>query len=368
MGADHIGIALKGRHNGNGWLVRCPCPNHGKGRGDRSPSLSIADGDDGRLLATCFAGCEFLDILDALRRLGLVDEVPKSAGLALHRADYANRNAGGEISPSRVPIGNANHEPDAAALTIWRNGKPAAAGTTVAEYLERRGIPLTPPPSLRCGSVMHLSRYEMPTMVAAVQRPDGQVVAVQTTILTPKGAQAAVSVPKVTTGALGDGAVRFAAAAEVMGIAEGVETALSAQTMAEIPVWASLGCQRLHRVELPELVREVHIFGDNDAPGRTAAQRAAEVHMALGRHVVLRFPPDGLKDFNDLLNADADEYDAAQERGEVAKSTDTLRTGPVIPKQNNGKATVADIGLSRKDIHEARIIRDAEPIVGVAAA
>ena len=37
MNADQIGIALKGRRNGSGWLVCCPCPNHGKGRGDRSP-------------------------------------------------------------------------------------------------------------------------------------------------------------------------------------------------------------------------------------------------------------------------------------------------------------------------------------------
>src|SRR5258705_5253492 len=163
----------------------------------------------------------------------------------------------------------------------------------VTGFLESPVFPIAAP-SVRCGTVMHLPRYEMPTMVAAVQRPDGQIIAVQTTILTPKATQAAVSVPKITTGALGNGAVRFAAATEIMGIAEGVETALSAQTMAEIPVWASLGCQRLHRVELPELVREVHIFGDNDAVGRAAAQRASEVHMALGRRVVLRFPPEGL--------------------------------------------------------------------------
>lgn len=52
----------------------------------------------------------------------------------------------------------------------------------------------------------------------------------------------------------------------------------------------------------------------------------------------------------------ADEYDAAQERGEVARNGDNL---PRIPKENS-KATVADIGLTHKDIHEARIIRDAE--------
>jgi hypothetical protein len=52
----------------------------------------------------------------------------------------------------------------------------------------------------------------------------------------------------------------------------------------------------------------------------------------------------------------ADEYDAAQDRGEIAKNGDNL---PRITKQNS-KPTAADIGLSNKDIHEARIIRDAE--------
>ena len=52
MNAQRIGIALKGRRNGNGWLVSCPCLNHGKGRGDRSPSLSSATATmDG----SCFA-------------------------------------------------------------------------------------------------------------------------------------------------------------------------------------------------------------------------------------------------------------------------------------------------------------------------
>lgn len=47
----------------------------------------------------------------------------------------------------------------------------------------------------------------------------------------------------------------------------------------------------------------------------------------------------------------ADEYDAAQERGEVAKQGN-------IPDQNVSK--LADIGVSAKDIHEARQIRDAD--------
>jgi hypothetical protein len=53
----------------------------------------------------------------------------------------------------------------------------------------------------------------------------------------------------------------------------------------------------------------------------------------------------------------ADEYDAAQERGEVASGRD----GPGAGVSNgNAKATVADMGITRKEIHNARLVRDAE--------
>jgi hypothetical protein len=56
----------------------------------------------------------------------------------------------------------------------------------------------------------------------------------------------------------------------------------------------------------------------------------------------------------------ADEYDAAQEQGQIARRGETLRRGPEIPNGNFGKPTTKDIGLSPKAIHEARRIRDAE--------
>ena len=40
-----------------GYLVRCPAHE------DRSPSLSICDGRDGRVLLHCFAGCTFASIV-----------------------------------------------------------------------------------------------------------------------------------------------------------------------------------------------------------------------------------------------------------------------------------------------------------------
>lgn len=49
----------------------------------------------------------------------------------------------------------------------------------------------------------------------------------------------------------------------------------------------------------------------------------------------------------------ADEYDTAQERGEVRGSRERTASSPEA-------VGVTDLGLSHKDIHEARIIRDAE--------
>src|SRR5919199_599281 len=54
------------RPNGDGYVARCPCSEHGKGRGDRNPSLSVKEGKDGRALIKCFAGCESENVVSAL--------------------------------------------------------------------------------------------------------------------------------------------------------------------------------------------------------------------------------------------------------------------------------------------------------------
>lgn len=53
---------------------------------------------------------------------------------------------------------------------------------------------------------------------------------------------------------------------------------------------------------------------------------------------------------------DADEYDAAQEQGDVQSPGGNRVSN--VPERNNAP-TVEDLGLTRKQIHEARKIRDA---------
>jgi hypothetical protein len=78
--AGSIAQALGGFRNGNGFLCRCPVPSHGAGRGDRNPSLSLADGDDGKPLVHCFAGCDPRDVLATLRSRGLLDDRRANGG------------------------------------------------------------------------------------------------------------------------------------------------------------------------------------------------------------------------------------------------------------------------------------------------
>ena len=55
------------------YVSRCPAHD------DRSPSLSIKDGDDGRVLIHCFAGCETEDVLSAVG-LTFADLMPERIG------------------------------------------------------------------------------------------------------------------------------------------------------------------------------------------------------------------------------------------------------------------------------------------------
>jgi len=44
-------------------MVSCPLPGHGRGLGDRKPSVSVTEGDDSRALVNCQAGCQTEDIV-----------------------------------------------------------------------------------------------------------------------------------------------------------------------------------------------------------------------------------------------------------------------------------------------------------------
>ncbi|MCX7051320.1 MAG: hypothetical protein NTV91_05765 [Proteobacteria bacterium] len=76
MQAEQIAKALgNAKKIGRGWLASCPLPGHGQGHGDKNPSLSISDGDDGKPLFKCHSGCDQHELFAAIRDFGLLPDI-----------------------------------------------------------------------------------------------------------------------------------------------------------------------------------------------------------------------------------------------------------------------------------------------------
>ena len=259
----------------------CRCPAHD----DRTPSLSVSLGRHA-ILFHCFAGCSNPDVIAALARHGV-------------RARELFDGSGDQL-PDRVVVERA----DRAACRLWRDAV-ALKESLAGQYLRNRGIDLTSA-ELRYRARTPLGprgqvRF-LPAMLAAV-RTDLGVIAVHRTFLDPKtGGLAPMDCPKRALGSLGRGAVRMASPmARRLGLAEGIESALSAMQLFSIPCWATLGNERFGLVMIPESVRELHLFVDHDAGGSLAEQRAREAYALEGRRIVTRRPDRRGEDWNDVL-------------------------------------------------------------------
>ena len=65
MNDETVARALGGRKTGGCWTMRCPAHD------DQTPSLSIRDAGDGKVLVHCHAGCDQERVIAALRGRGL---------------------------------------------------------------------------------------------------------------------------------------------------------------------------------------------------------------------------------------------------------------------------------------------------------
>ena len=183
---------LGGRRYPKGWMFRCPVHD------DRTPSCSLRSKDG---LLTCFAGCPRDQVAAALDALGFTDD---------------------GAAPDQVRNGKEDDDRIAYACSLWEQSK--VGNPAVAEkYLRCRGITLPVPEVLRPPLIVDVG-HRLPLVgfsgiIAAVAQLDGTITAVQN-----KGRGYSINY-----GRLLQGAVQLTAPTDgELGLAEGIETALSA--------------------------------------------------------------------------------------------------------------------------------------------
>ncbi len=187
------------------------------------------------------------------------------------------------------------------ALNLW--AAASKAGPIAATYLRSRGISIAAPGSIReMAALKHgPSGQSLPALVAAVQGPDGKIIAVLRTYLCADySAKAAVNPQKMALGSIKGGKVRLAKAGPTLAICEGIETGFSVQERYGLPTWCALGASNLPNLVLPAEVRRIVICADNGAAGMVAAEKAATRFADEGREVLIAQPTGEISDFNDL--------------------------------------------------------------------
>jgi Toprim domain len=275
MTAAQLTRALGGR-----WHQRGSNKSYGTARcvahDDSSPSLSVVDGKDGPV-ATCFAGCDWRDVREELRRRGLLDDVPT-------RSRRPGKTILGTPAPRNPEYGRQQHEK---AAWLWSRGRPIE-GTPADRYL-REARRYSGPIPKTLAFLPPSKPDHHPAMIAAyaiVDEPEpglvGQprdVEAAHLTLLRPDGSdKAEVECPKITVGSPRARPIVIAPPNDLLGLAitEGIEDALSIHHAMQLGAWAA-GCASFMPAlaeTVPSYIEAVTIYAHDDGGKRYALQLA----------------------------------------------------------------------------------------------
>jgi len=273
--AGHLGL----RRSGRDWRGHCPLC------GTDAFALT-ANGS--KLLVYCFAGCEGTAILSELRRRDL------TVGEVQHRVF-------GSTSVDAPP-----KDWSAEAERVWTLGLPLK-GTLVETYLASRGCLLPSSDEIRYLPAEAWGPF--PCMMARVTDAiTAKPITLHFTRLAADGSgKAQCERPKRLLGGhrKTGGVIRLVEDAEVtmsLGLAEGIETALSVMACGWSPVWATVDAGNMAAFPLLAGIESLTLFADNDVSGtgRKAAEHCAERWREARREVAIVMPEVLGSDWNDV--------------------------------------------------------------------
>lgn len=299
MSARDIALALAGRcaHRlpGGAYLVCCPVPSHGKGRGDRNPSLRLADGDK-CLLVHCYSGCDVRDVLDALRHRGLLDgEAGAQNGRGHKTADNVNRFKREDDEATRKQR----------AQKIWHAARDPR-GTLVEDYLRSRRLILDDDLAGRVLRFHPRCPWRdgfLPALIVPFRSIDSNEITAIHRIRLDQPERW----PKAERRMLGPvhrAAVKLDSnVGDVLAIGEGIETCMAARQLniGVGPAWALGSAGSIERFPVLPNVRTLRIIAENDSANEAAREQCGLRWLAAGCNVRVTRPTGDAKDFNDLL-------------------------------------------------------------------
>lgn len=263
------------------------CPWHG----EKSPSFHCED-KKGRY--HCF-GCgvsgdhfRFLMEMDGMSFPDAVADLASLAGIPMpdrgpptdaQKAEAARRAREREKMHAQRAAIAVQHLKERVlnAAVVWKSSQPIR-GTLGQVYVEWRGLLLPEvEENLRFHpGLAHSTGNDAldvpgrhPTIVARVQGPDGGGRGVWRIYLKADG-RGKLAVPekssaKVGLGPTGGGAVRLGGIGPIIGLAEGVETALAVRELGvRYPVWAATSTSGIISFEIPPGVERVIVYPDPD--------------------------------------------------------------------------------------------------------
>jgi len=194
---------------------------------------------------------------------------------------------------------------------MWSESVPLThpSATPARRYFASRGLPL-PSGTVRFHKSLGLkdrdNKYlgKCPGFISLVTAPDDEAtpITLHRTLLTPDGRKVGevrenvaskklMSVPKEKS--LAGASIRLGLLdGPVLGVAEGVETALAASVLHGIPVWAAANAWMLEEFVPPEGITKVIVFADKDRSGRgeTSARKLVESLWKRGIQATIEIP------------------------------------------------------------------------------
>lgn len=254
---------------------------------------SFETGQDGDLvdLVRWIHGVAYRDALTFLRDLERSGLPQRSMQAAIART----------VSPGQRWSGKAQQ--------IW-NSATSLAGTMGEAYLRTRRCYVPEAQDLR----FLAARERLPSLVARVtDLHTDEPMSLHFIRLDP-GTQYKVgglARPNLANHAIAGGVVRLTRATDcraALGLAEGIETALSVIAGGRGPVWATVGAN-LSGLEPLSGVRNINVWADNDEAGIKAAETFADRWALAGHAVRILMPEEPGSDWNDAVRREGSGQD-----------------------------------------------------------